>query len=101
MHNVTTVIITTAAESAPELRAASGWFPLHSGPPSARAPIIHTGITPQHRRITRRPSIPIRGAAGIRNTPAITPAEPPHRLQRSLSRAAATIRGYGWSAKGG
>ena len=36
---------------------------------------ILTGITPRCQPITHRPPIPIRGAAGIRNTAAISPAE--------------------------
>jgi hypothetical protein len=81
MHNIiviTTVITTTTtvAELALGLRSASDWVPLRSAVLLARERMpIHTA-TPRHQPITRRPFIPIRGAAGIRNMAAITPAEP-------------------------
>src|SRR5215210_2171153 len=83
MPNVVITITTTAAVSAPELQSASGWVHSRSAVLLARGRMaIHTvmGITPRQSIMHRRPSTRIRGAAGIRNMAAITPAEPTHTL---------------------
>jgi hypothetical protein len=53
------------------LRSASGWVPLRSAALLAREHMA----TPRRQPITRLQPIPIRGAAGIPNTAAITLAE--------------------------